>query len=101
MPDDLQVPIAPDDLMEVLGALMENAKRFARRQVRVAGHASEQSLDLLVEDDGPGLNISTEEALSRGGRLDETLAATTAWGCLLRATSSRSPEATWCWAPPH
>ncbi len=69
---DLRVPIAADDLMEVLGALMENATRFARRQVRVAGHADGQVLELSVEDDGPGLNISTEEALSRGGRLDET-----------------------------
>jgi signal transduction histidine kinase len=72
MATDLHLPIAADDLMEVLGALMENATRFARRQVRVAGHASEQTLELSVEDDGPGLNISTEEALSRGGRLDET-----------------------------
>ena len=72
MPLDLHLPIAPDDLMEVLGALMENATRFARRQVRVAGHATEQTLELSVEDDGPGLNISTEEALARGGRLDET-----------------------------
>jgi len=69
---DLQVPIAADDLMEVLGALMENATRFARRQVRVAGHTDGQAMELSVEDDGPGLNISTEEALSRGGRLDET-----------------------------
>lgn len=72
MAADLQVPIAADDLMEVLGALMENATRFARRQVRVAGHTDGQALELSVEDDGPGLNISTEEALSRGGRLDET-----------------------------
>lgn len=72
MASDLQVPIAPDDLMEVLGALMENATRFARRQVRVAGYADGHVMELSVEDDGPGLNISTEEALSRGGRLDET-----------------------------
>lgn len=72
MAADLQVPIAADDLMEVLGALMENATRFARRQVRVAGHTDGQAMELSVEDDGPGLNISTEEALSRGGRLDET-----------------------------
>lgn len=72
MAADLQVPIAADDLMEVLGALMENATRFARRQVRVAGHTDGQAMELSVEDDGPGLNISIEEALSRGGRLDET-----------------------------
>lgn len=30
------------------------------------------SVALTVEDDGPGLGISEEEALQRGGRLDET-----------------------------
>jgi len=67
----LQLPIAQDDLMEVLGALMENATRFARRQVRVAGRMGADGPELEVEDDGPGLNISVEEALARGGRLDE------------------------------
>lgn len=71
MDTQLHLPIAQEDLMEVLGALMENATRFARRQVRVSGRATAQVLELTVEDDGPGLNISTEEALTRGGRLDE------------------------------
>ncbi|KAF1685356.1 ATP-binding protein [Pseudoxanthomonas broegbernensis] len=68
----LRLPIANDDLMEVLGALIENATRFARRQVLITGLATAQGVELTVEDDGPGLNISTEEALTRGGRLDET-----------------------------
>lgn len=72
MAADLRLPIANDDLMEVLGALVENATRFARRQVLIGGHATAQALELTVEDDGPGLNISTEEALARGGRLDES-----------------------------
>lgn len=72
MDAQLHLPIAQEDLMEVLGALMENATRFARRQVRVTGRVTTQRLELTVEDDGPGLNISTEEALTRGGRLDET-----------------------------
>jgi len=66
-----RLPIANDDLMEVLGALIENATRFARRQVSVRGHATADGIGLAVEDDGPGLNISIEEALQRGGRLDE------------------------------
>src|SRR5690606_39821951 len=52
-------------------ALIENATRFARRQVSVRGHATSSGVALAVEDDGPGLNISVEEALQRGGRLDE------------------------------
>lgn len=69
--EGVRLPIANDDLMEVLGALIENATRFARRQVSVRGRATADGVELVVEDDGPGLNISIEEALQRGGRLDE------------------------------
>ena len=68
--DDLRAPLAEDDLTEILGALIENAARFARRRVRIAG-ARERGLTLTVEDDGQGLDISAETALMRGGRLDE------------------------------
>lgn len=69
--DTLLFPIAEEDLMEILGALIENASRFARRQVRVSASDLGQAFQLQVEDDGPGLEISAEEALMRGGRLDE------------------------------
>jgi len=68
--EGLRAPIAEDDLTEILGALTENAARFARRRVRIAG-ARERGLTLVVEDDGQGLDISAETALMRGGRLDE------------------------------
>jgi len=67
----LRAPIAEDDLTEILGALVENAARFARRRVRVTG-ARDAGLLLVVEDDGQGLDISAETALMRGGRLDES-----------------------------
>lgn len=69
--EDLRARIAEDDLTEILGALIENAARFARRRVRVAG-ACANGLQLSVEDDGQGLDISAETALMRGGRLDES-----------------------------
>jgi len=69
--DDMSIPVAEEDLLELLGALIENAARFARRLVRIV--ADGQGLrTLTVEDDGPGIDskdIAT--ALSRGGRLDE------------------------------
>jgi signal transduction histidine kinase len=52
----------------MLGALIENAARFARRQVRISGQAGL----LVVEDDGPGMDEGrAEAALARGARLDE------------------------------
>ncbi|MBS0582820.1 MAG: HAMP domain-containing histidine kinase [Proteobacteria bacterium] len=69
--EQLRAPIAEDDLTEILGALIENAARFARRRVRIAG-SGEHGLMLCVEDDGRGLDISAETALMRGGRLDES-----------------------------
>ncbi|MBN8886152.1 MAG: HAMP domain-containing histidine kinase [Rudaea sp.] len=69
--ENLRAPLAEDDLTEILGALVENAVRFARRRVRIAG-AREGGLALSVEDDGQGLDVSAETALMRGGRLDES-----------------------------
>lgn len=68
---DIKIPFANGNLMGVLGAPIENATRLARRQVLNRGHATSMSAKLAVEDDGPGLSISTGDALTRGGRLDE------------------------------
>jgi two-component system sensor histidine kinase PhoQ len=65
---------AEDDLMEVLGNLLDNAYKWCRTQVRVAASRNEEGLCLTVEDDGPG--IEPEEAqrlLERGVRADETV----------------------------
>ncbi|MBS0478018.1 MAG: sensor histidine kinase [Proteobacteria bacterium] len=70
----LTVPVAADDLAEMLGALIENAARHARRMVRVAGRREPPGRSVLtVEDDGPGIDeASAATALMRGRRLDET-----------------------------
>lgn len=68
IPVELRVPVSEDAVTEMLGALIENAARFARRQVRVSGEAGV----LRVEDDGPGMDEGrAEAALARGARLDE------------------------------
>jgi signal transduction histidine kinase len=73
MPESLTVPGSTEELSEVLGALTENAVRFARRQVRIIGICNSQVTQLMVEDDGPGLeDWRAEQALVRGQRLDET-----------------------------
>lgn len=68
----LRAPVAEDVLTEMLGALIENAARFARRQVRVTGVEVEGDVRLSIDDDGPGMEEGrAEAALMRGGRLDE------------------------------
>lgn len=70
VPAAFTVPLDASDMAELMGALIENAARFARRRVRV--FATTCPSGIHVEDDGPGLeNARAEEALARGGRLDE------------------------------
>lgn len=73
IPASLQVHVQPDDLAEILGAVLENAVKFARRQVRVSGSGGAEWTRLVVEDDGPGIaGDRIRDALMRGGRLDES-----------------------------
>ena len=62
------------DLMEVLGNLMENAFKYARSHVRVS-IVETGELEVLIEDDGPGIPASQwHELLQRGKRADESVA---------------------------
>ena len=63
------------DLTEILGNLIDNASKWARKEVRVnASNTSEDGnarngLLMTIEDDGPGIAESEiENLLRRGGR---------------------------------
>lgn len=75
IPERLEITVAEEDLMELTGALVENAARFARRQIRITGGmeaGAQAGLRLIIEDDGPGIRSENiAEAIMRGGRLDE------------------------------
>jgi signal transduction histidine kinase len=67
------------DLQEMVGNLVDNAAKWAHRAVRVAiaptpGDAAERRyVEVLVDDDGPGLPAGQRaEATKRGRRLDES-----------------------------
>lgn len=63
---------AADDLQELLGNLLDNACRFARRRVRVIATREGDVACIVVEDDGPGLDEAGLARLgTRGLRLDE------------------------------
>jgi signal transduction histidine kinase len=72
-PAGLILPASAEEVSEILGALTENAARFARRRVRIAAAREPERMRVTVEDDGPGLeDWQTEQALRRGRRLDES-----------------------------
>ena len=79
------VAMEQQDLEEIVGNLLENAARFAATKVRVSvaeapeevkgteGSGRRHWVELVVEDDGPGLEQDqVREALKRGKRLDES-----------------------------
>ncbi len=63
-----------EDLLEMLGNLLENACKWARSQVRVSLEPAADGFDAHVDDDGPGLPAEERErAIERGRRLDESV----------------------------
>ena len=62
------------DLLEIIGNVMENAAKWCRRMVVVEAAAlGPEQMRVTVEDDGPGLPPERRgEVLQRGARLDES-----------------------------
>ena len=57
--------------MELLGNLMENAYRLCISEVRVSAVSRDGQFELVVEDDGPGIEESLrDKVLQRGVRAD-------------------------------
>jgi len=70
--DGVHVPFDRIDLAEVLGNLLENAARHAKRRVRISAPTSAGGLSIVIEDDGSGIDTALlPYALERGARLDE------------------------------
>ena len=70
--DPLPVAVDRHDLFELCGNLLDNACKWARRNVRVVARADSGTVRLAIEDDGPGVSPEALEALGeRGQRLDE------------------------------
>jgi len=68
-----RLPYDEEDMLELLGNLLDNAAKWARRRVQVT-LGWEKGLRIFVEDDGPGVEPEAAELLSeRGSRLDESI----------------------------
>jgi signal transduction histidine kinase len=75
---DVQVPAdhvvrgQREDVDEMLGNLLDNACKWTRSRVTVASTADAAVVDIVVEDDGPGIEPALRDAVMlRGVRADE------------------------------
>jgi signal transduction histidine kinase len=70
----LHLPWDREDLLELLGNLLDNACKWADAEVRLSISETPQSYLLAVEDDGPGIpETQRDQVFSRGARLDEQI----------------------------
>ena len=68
-----QVRVERQDLDEMLGNLVENAAKYGGGRVFVTVEPKDGQVDIVVEDDGPGIPAERRgELFTRGARLDTT-----------------------------
>jgi signal transduction histidine kinase len=61
-----------EDLEEMLGNLLDNACKWARKEVKLTCSGEDGQVVIFVDDDGPGIEPSMREAImQRGVRADE------------------------------
>jgi signal transduction histidine kinase len=69
---DLAVAVDRQDLIEMIGNLLDNAWRWAGTEVTIRIVTRDSMAELVIEDDGPGIpDAEMDAALAPGRRLDE------------------------------
>ncbi|MDH5472976.1 MAG: sensor histidine kinase [Gammaproteobacteria bacterium] len=72
-PDHLNIYIDREDMLELMGNLIDNAWKWASDRIIITIIQS-RTLDISIEDDGPGIeDESLKQLATRGSRLDETV----------------------------
>jgi signal transduction histidine kinase len=70
---DIAIACEAQDLDELLGNLLDNASKWARRRVVVGADRIGPMVEITIEDDGPGLSDQQAVDVMRAGhRLDES-----------------------------
>jgi signal transduction histidine kinase len=67
----LSIRVDAQDIEEVLGNLLDNALKWCRRAIALTVSRGPEGIEVLIEDDGPGIPEADRAAAVRsGGRLD-------------------------------
>jgi signal transduction histidine kinase len=76
-PEGAYVSIDQRDLEDMLGNLLDNARMWARSRVRIDVRKGVDAVEMMIEDDGPGIpQDRVEEVIGHGTRLDRTVPGT-------------------------
>lgn len=69
-PDELKLRMDPDDFGEILGNLLDNARKWASASVTLRCAVTDRSARIVIEDDGPGFgsNAAAPPSLTAGDR---------------------------------
>lgn len=71
--DNLQINIDREDMLELLGNLLDNAWKWASQKIIITATQNHQ-LHIVIEDDGAGRDAeSLNQLMNRGVRLDESV----------------------------
>jgi signal transduction histidine kinase len=71
---NLIAPVEEADLAEILGNLLDNARKWARSEVGITARSLGEGVELVIHDDGPGVPESDRaRVMRRGTRLDESM----------------------------
>ena len=69
---NLRLRMDEGDCMEIIGNLLDNAFKYCTAAVSVTATQTESSIELIIEDDGSGIETTEiDSILARGSRLDE------------------------------
>lgn len=72
-----KIRIDQSDLTELVGSLLDNARKWARTRIAIATVADHANLRILIDDDGPGIEPHQRRmALARGQKFDSSLSGT-------------------------
>jgi len=75
IPADVNCPIDRQDMLELLGNILDNAYKWAHHMIMLSVSNIDFNFHLCIEDDGPGADPDKINELSlRGVRLDEQIA---------------------------
>lgn len=74
IPPELAVDMDPHDFGEVMGNLLDNARKWARTRIDIRVERVGEKARIIIEDDGPGFSSTDGERPERGvqGQADPT-----------------------------